>query len=61
MIDDLLELVLDIVGEMVGAVVESKVEKRRRTKKERPSVKGKEPWERRKETPPWEEIGRAHV
>lgn len=55
MIDDLLELVLDIGGEMVGAVVESKAEKRRRTKKERPSVKGKEPWERRKETPPWEE------
>lgn len=55
MIDDLLELVLDIGGEMVGAVVESRVEKRRQTKKERPSAKEKEPWERRKETPPWEE------
>lgn len=55
MIDDLLELVLDIGGEMLGAVVESKVEKRRQTKKERPPAKGKESWERRKETPPWEE------
>ena len=55
MIDDLLELVLDMGSEMVGAVVESKIEKRRRTKKERPAAKKKEPWERRKETPPWEE------
>lgn len=55
MIDDLLELVLDIGGEVVEAVVESKVEKHRRTKQERPCAKEREPWERRKEAPPWEE------
>lgn len=54
-IDDLLELVLDIGGEVVGAMAEHKAEKRGRRKKERPAVKEKEPWEWKKETPPWEE------
>lgn len=54
MLDDLLEIALDIGGEVLEAVVEHRIDKRRKTKKERSVPPNREPWERVQEKPPWE-------
>lgn len=54
MLDDILEIALEVGGEVLEAVVEHRIDKRRKTKKERSVPSKGEPWEQAQEKLPWE-------